>query len=191
MSALPPKAAAERTSVDVAKVPESELSGHRDEGGRSYTKGQCCPTEFLASLFLETAGARGTDRPLAIKFASERVSVAPLEVAIDRTWKPGDVEPVRRAERILKGEQIMRPLKSSIVATALASSFAMAPNMAQAQQVRISTTAAEVPGPAAGTAMTTSYVQSVGRMAYLFSGWMTSVSSGILLKRTGRKASAI
>lgn len=64
----------------------------------------------------------------------------------------------------------MNPLKSSIVATALASSFAMAPNMAEAQQVLIPTTPAEVPGPASGTAMTTAYVQSVGRMAYLW-GW--------------------
>src|SRR6516164_1942794 len=39
-----------------------------------------------------------------------------------------------------------------------------------AQQVPIPTTAAEVPGPAFGTAMTTAYVQMVGRMAYLW-GW--------------------
>jgi len=39
-----------------------------------------------------------------------------------------------------------------------------------AQQVPIPTTAAEVPGPASGTAMTTAYVQMVGRMAYLW-GW--------------------
>jgi hypothetical protein len=41
---------------------------------------------------------------------------------------------------------------------------------AQAYQVPIPTTAAEVPGPASGTAMTTAYVQTVGRMAYLW-GW--------------------
>ena len=40
----------------------------------------------------------------------------------------------------------------------------------RAQQVPIPTTAAEVPGPAPGTAMTTAYVQSVGRVAYLW-GW--------------------
>jgi hypothetical protein len=40
----------------------------------------------------------------------------------------------------------------------------------QAQQIPIPTTAAEVPGPAPGTAMTKEYVQSVGRMAYLW-GW--------------------
>jgi len=40
----------------------------------------------------------------------------------------------------------------------------------QAQQVPIPTTAAEVPGPAPGTAMTKAYVQTVGRMAYLW-GW--------------------
>ena len=36
---------------------------------------------------------------------------------------------------------------------------------AQAQQVPISTTAAQVPGPAPGTAMTKEYVHMVGRMA--------------------------
>jgi hypothetical protein len=41
---------------------------------------------------------------------------------------------------------------------------------AQAPQVAIPTTAAEVPGPASGNAMTTAYVQMVGRMAYLW-GW--------------------
>jgi hypothetical protein len=38
----------------------------------------------------------------------------------------------------------------------------------QAQQVPLPKTAAEVPGPAAGTAMTKEYVQSVGRMAYVW-----------------------
>jgi hypothetical protein len=41
---------------------------------------------------------------------------------------------------------------------------------AQAQQFPIPQTAAEVPGPAQGTAMTSAYVQTVGRMAYLW-GW--------------------
>jgi hypothetical protein len=41
---------------------------------------------------------------------------------------------------------------------------------AQAQQVPISTTAAQVPGPAPGTAMTKEYVQMVARMAYIW-GW--------------------
>ena len=40
----------------------------------------------------------------------------------------------------------------------------------QAQQVPLPKTAAEVPGPAAGTAMTKEYVQMVGRMAYVW-GW--------------------
>jgi len=39
-----------------------------------------------------------------------------------------------------------------------------------AQQVPIPTTAAQVPGPAAGNTMTKEYVQMVGRMAYLW-GW--------------------
>jgi len=38
------------------------------------------------------------------------------------------------------------------------------------QQVPLPKTAAEVPGPAAGTAMTKEYVQMVGRMAYVW-GW--------------------
>jgi hypothetical protein len=41
---------------------------------------------------------------------------------------------------------------------------------AGAQQVPIPTTPAEVPGPPPGTAMTTAYVQTVGRIAYLW-GW--------------------
>ena len=39
-----------------------------------------------------------------------------------------------------------------------------------AQQVPSPTTAAEVPGPAPGTAMTKAYMQTVGRMAYVW-GW--------------------
>ena len=42
--------------------------------------------------------------------------------------------------------------------------------VAHAQQVPLPATAAEVPGPAPGTAMTKPYVQSVARMAYLW-GW--------------------
>ena len=63
-------------------------------------------------------------------------------------------------------------LKSSILATALAcaSSFTVTPNFAQAQLVPIPQTASQVPGPAPGTAMTEAYVQTVGRMAYLW-GW--------------------
>jgi hypothetical protein len=41
---------------------------------------------------------------------------------------------------------------------------------AWAQQVPIPTTAGQVPGPPSGTAMTTAYVQSVARMAYVW-GW--------------------
>jgi hypothetical protein len=42
--------------------------------------------------------------------------------------------------------------------------------MAQAQQVSIPQTVNQVPGPAPGTAMTKAYVETVGRMAYLW-GW--------------------
>src|SRR5947208_17001724 len=47
---------------------------------------------------------------------------------------------------------------------------ALAFTTTQAQQYPNPTTAAKVPGPAPGTAMTTAYVQTVGRMAYLW-GW--------------------
>src|SRR5215472_5739365 len=42
--------------------------------------------------------------------------------------------------------------------------------LVHAQQVPLPSTAAQVPGPAPGTAMTKPYVQMVGRMAY-FWGW--------------------
>ena len=54
----------------------------------------------------------------------------------------------------------------TILATALVCALAFA--TAQAQQVPIPTTAAEVPGPPPGTAMTKDYVQMVGRMAYVW-----------------------
>jgi hypothetical protein len=41
---------------------------------------------------------------------------------------------------------------------------------AQAQQVSIPTSAADVPGPPSGNVMTEAYVQTVGRMAYIW-GW--------------------
>jgi hypothetical protein len=48
--------------------------------------------------------------------------------------------------------------------------FAMLPGSGQAQQVPVPTTASQVPGPAPGTAMPKAYVQTVGRMAYVW-GW--------------------
>lgn len=62
----------------------------------------------------------------------------------------------------------MNHLKS--VACAMGVTFVMLVGNVRAQQVPIPTAAAEVPGPAPGTAMTKAYVQSVGRMAYLW-GW--------------------
>jgi hypothetical protein len=53
---------------------------------------------------------------------------------------------------------------------AIGAALAMLVGSAQAQQVPIPTTAAEVPGPPPGTAMTSAYVQTVGRMGYLW-GW--------------------
>ena len=57
-----------------------------------------------------------------------------------------------------------------LLACAIAVSLVMPLANSQAQQVPLPTTAAEVPGPAPGTAMTKDYVQTVGRMAYLW-GW--------------------
>jgi hypothetical protein len=56
----------------------------------------------------------------------------------------------------------------TIIAAALVCALAF--TTAQAQQVPLPKTAADVPGPAAGTAMTKEYVQMVGRMAYVW-GW--------------------
>ena len=53
-----------------------------------------------------------------------------------------------------------------LVAAALMSVLAF--TTAQAQQVPLPKTAAEVPGPASGTAMTKEYVRTVGRMAYVW-----------------------
>lgn len=55
--------------------------------------------------------------------------------------------------------------KHNLIAAALAGLLATS---AQAQQVPLPTTAAEVPAPASGTAMTKAYVQTVGRMAYVW-----------------------
>jgi hypothetical protein len=52
----------------------------------------------------------------------------------------------------------------------IAIALAMPLGNAQAQQVPFPKTAAEVPGPPPGTAMTKAYVQTVGRVAYLW-GW--------------------
>jgi hypothetical protein len=56
----------------------------------------------------------------------------------------------------------------ALLAATLVSALAL--TTAQAQQVPLPKTAAEVPGPASGTAMTKEYVQMVGRMAYVW-GW--------------------
>jgi hypothetical protein len=57
-----------------------------------------------------------------------------------------------------------------LLAGAIVVTLVMPLAKAQAQQVPLPTTAAEVPGPASGTTMTKEYVQMVGRMAYLW-GW--------------------
>jgi hypothetical protein len=59
-------------------------------------------------------------------------------------------------------------LKISAASLAVWAGLALA--TAPAQQFPIPTSAAEVPGPAPGTAMTKAYVQTVGRAAYMW-GW--------------------
>ncbi len=56
----------------------------------------------------------------------------------------------------------------NLIAAALVGALAF--TSAHAQQVPLPKTAAEVPGPASGTQMTKEYVQTVGRMAYVW-GW--------------------
>jgi hypothetical protein len=61
-------------------------------------------------------------------------------------------------------------MKRTILTTLAVAAFVCAVTTAtNAQEIQfpIPTTAAEVPGPPPGTAMTTPYVQAVGRMAYL------------------------
>ena len=58
--------------------------------------------------------------------------------------------------------------KQYIIAAVLVCALALITTVVQAQQVPLPKTAAEVPGPAAGTAMTKEYVQMVGRMAYVW-----------------------
>jgi hypothetical protein len=65
------------------------------------------------------------------------------------------------------GEIDRRSLVSLLGAGA---AFLMLAGNAEAQQVSIPTTAAQVPAPPPGTAMTKAYVQTVGRMAYIW-GW--------------------
>src|SRR5229473_4266046 len=70
----------------------------------------------------------------------------------------------KRPRRSEKGHELMTTIGTEILANANVLTDAYA------QQFPIPTTAAEVPGPAAGNTMTKEYVQMVGRMAY-FWGW--------------------
>jgi len=65
-------------------------------------------------------------------------------------------------------KQGMKYLKSTGCAIGIA--LSMLGGSAQAQQVPIPETAAQVPGPAPGTNLTTAYVQTVARAAYVW-GW--------------------
>ena len=62
----------------------------------------------------------------------------------------------------------------NILAVALVGALAFA--SAQAQQVPLPKTAAEVPGPAAGNTMTREYVQMVGRSVGYSGGGVTTVN---------------
>jgi hypothetical protein len=62
----------------------------------------------------------------------------------------------------------MKHLKTAVCVISVA--LAVLVGNTRAQQVPLPKTAAEVPGPASGSAMTPAYVQTVGRMAYLW-GW--------------------
>src|SRR5712672_799112 len=62
----------------------------------------------------------------------------------------------------------LRRGRQNLIAAVLVGALAF--TSARAQQYPNPTTAAEVPGPAAGNTMTKEYVQMVGRMAY-FWGW--------------------
>ena len=64
----------------------------------------------------------------------------------------------------------MKSSRRNLTIGAIAYTLSMLTGSAQAQQFPIPQTAAEVPGPAPGTAMTNAYVQAVGRIAYLW-GW--------------------
>jgi len=62
----------------------------------------------------------------------------------------------------------MKPSRIRVVTAVVIAAALVAPAGAFAQQVPLPKTAADVPGPAAGTAMTKAYVQSIGRMAYIW-----------------------
>jgi hypothetical protein len=64
----------------------------------------------------------------------------------------------------------MENSRHSLTIGAIGVALIMLTGSALAQQVPIPTTAAQVPGPAPGTAMTKEYVRMVGRMAYMW-GW--------------------
>jgi len=80
----------------------------------------------------------------------------------------------------------MKNRRAQVIFTALAvlALAGFAPRRLSAQQISIPKTAVEVPGPAAGTAMTKEYVQMVGRMAYLW-GWplVNSVNRSIAFSK--------
>src|SRR6186997_1527063 len=96
-----------------------------------------------------------------------------------RSSSPADLPPcVHRSPRglLLKtthrrtGKRAMKNSRHSLTVGTIIVALVMLAGSTQAQQVPFPQTAAGVPGPAPGTAMTKAYVQMVGRMAYLW-GW--------------------
>jgi hypothetical protein len=61
-------------------------------------------------------------------------------------------------------------MKQALLQALIVAGLVCPTTILHAQQIPLPTTAAQVPGPAPGTAMTKAYVQTVGRMAYLW-GW--------------------
>src|SRR5271169_5903521 len=64
----------------------------------------------------------------------------------------------------------MNSNRSFICAAIAVLALILATGPVRAQQFPIPTTAADVPGPPPGTAMTKAYVQTIGRLAYVW-GW--------------------
>src|SRR5271166_6270629 len=77
-----------------------------------------------------------------------------------------------------KKKAVKTPQKLTFIATALVGALAFTSAQAQQSlQVPIPKSAAEVPGPVPGTAMTTDYVQMVGRAAYFWGYQLVATSN--------------
>jgi hypothetical protein len=78
----------------------------------------------------------------------------------------------------------MKNSRHSLTVGTIIVALVMLAGSTQAQQVPFPQTAAEVPGPAPGTAMTKAYVQMVGRMASYGAGrWSTMPTATRIFQR--------